>query len=99
MMKPNSNSCTTFGGNPLASAAALAVLEALEAEKLIEAAEAFGADRRGAVCRELTKTHEEVRRGPLAELEVERTVRALAGRKPFRGLFRFRVEGLVDLDV
>ncbi len=31
-------------------------------------AEAFGNDRRGAVCRELTKTHEEVRRGPLAEL-------------------------------
>ena len=27
-----------------------------------------GADRRAAVCRELTKTHEEVRRGPLAEL-------------------------------
>ncbi|CAM3503502.1 16S rRNA (cytidine(1402)-2'-O)-methyltransferase [Nocardioides dubius] len=31
-------------------------------------AEAFGADRAAAVCRELTKTHEEVRRGPLAEL-------------------------------
>ncbi len=31
-------------------------------------AEAFGGDRPGAVCRELTKTHEEVRRGPLAEL-------------------------------
>lgn len=31
-------------------------------------AEALGADRPGAVCRELTKTHEEVRRGPLAEL-------------------------------
>jgi 16S rRNA (cytidine1402-2'-O)-methyltransferase len=31
-------------------------------------AEAFGADRHSAVCRELTKTHEEVRRGPLAEL-------------------------------
>lgn len=29
---------------------------------------AFGAERRGAVCRELTKTHEEVRRGNLAEL-------------------------------
>jgi 16S rRNA (cytidine1402-2'-O)-methyltransferase len=29
---------------------------------------AFGADRRGAVCRELTKTHEEVRRGSLQEL-------------------------------
>ncbi|MEQ6903187.1 16S rRNA (cytidine(1402)-2'-O)-methyltransferase [Nocardioides sp. YIM 152588] len=31
-------------------------------------AEAFGEDRAGAVCRELTKTHEEVRRGPLGEL-------------------------------
>jgi 16S rRNA (cytidine1402-2'-O)-methyltransferase len=29
---------------------------------------AFGGDRAAAVCRELTKTHEEVRRGPLAEL-------------------------------
>jgi 16S rRNA (cytidine1402-2'-O)-methyltransferase len=29
---------------------------------------AFGADRPGAVCRELTKTHEEVRRAPLQEL-------------------------------
>ena len=31
-------------------------------------AEVLGAERRGAVCRELTKTHEEVRRGPLADL-------------------------------
>ena len=31
---------------------------------------AFGPDRRGAVCRELTKTHEEVRRGGLADLAV-----------------------------
>ena len=31
-------------------------------------AEAFGPDRRGAVCRELTKTHEEVRRSGLAAL-------------------------------
>ena len=31
-------------------------------------AEAFGSDRAAAVCRELTKTHEEVRRGPLAAL-------------------------------
>ncbi len=31
-------------------------------------AEAFGADRRAAVCRELTKTHEEVRRAGLADL-------------------------------
>jgi 16S rRNA (cytidine1402-2'-O)-methyltransferase len=31
-------------------------------------AEAFGGDRAAAVCRELTKTHEEVRRGPLGSL-------------------------------
>jgi 16S rRNA (cytidine1402-2'-O)-methyltransferase len=31
-------------------------------------AEAFGPDRPAAICRELTKTYEEVRRGPLAEL-------------------------------
>jgi 16S rRNA (cytidine1402-2'-O)-methyltransferase len=31
-------------------------------------AEAFGAERAAAVCRELTKTYEEVRRGPLGEL-------------------------------
>lgn len=33
-------------------------------------ASAFGSDRRGAVCRELTKTHEEVRRGGLTSLAV-----------------------------
>jgi len=37
-------------------------------EALVDAVGAFGADRPAAVCRELTKTHEEVRRGPLAEL-------------------------------
>jgi 16S rRNA (cytidine1402-2'-O)-methyltransferase len=38
------------------------------AATLAAMAEQLGADRRGAVCRELTKTHEEVRRGSLAEL-------------------------------
>lgn len=35
---------------------------------LTDLAEVFGHDRRAAVCRELTKLHEEVRRGELAEL-------------------------------
>ena len=38
------------------------------AATLAAMAEAFGADRRGAVGRELTKTHEEIRRGTLGEL-------------------------------
>ncbi len=38
------------------------------AATLAAMAEVFGAERRAAVCRELTKTYEEVRRGPLAEL-------------------------------
>jgi 16S rRNA (cytidine1402-2'-O)-methyltransferase len=38
------------------------------AATLAAMAEAFGPDRAAAVCRELTKTHEEVRRGGLAEL-------------------------------
>jgi 16S rRNA (cytidine1402-2'-O)-methyltransferase len=38
------------------------------ATMLTAMAEAFGADRPAAVCRELTKTYEEVRRAPLGEL-------------------------------
>jgi 16S rRNA (cytidine1402-2'-O)-methyltransferase len=38
------------------------------AEALVDMAAAFGAERPAVVCRELTKTHEEVRRGPLGEL-------------------------------
>ncbi|WP_369131748.1 16S rRNA (cytidine(1402)-2'-O)-methyltransferase [Modestobacter sp. I12A-02662] len=38
------------------------------ADALTDLADVFGDDRAAAVCRELTKTHEEVRRGSLAEL-------------------------------
>jgi 16S rRNA (cytidine1402-2'-O)-methyltransferase len=38
------------------------------AASLADLRDAFGADRPAAVCRELTKTHEEVRRGTLASL-------------------------------
>ncbi|WP_369235634.1 16S rRNA (cytidine(1402)-2'-O)-methyltransferase [Streptomyces sp. R21] len=37
-------------------------------DTLAAMAEAFGTERRAAVCRELTKTYEEVKRGPLGEL-------------------------------
>ena len=59
------------------------------ADTLAAMAHAFGDDRRAAVCRELTKLHEEVRRGPLAELAdwAARGVRGevtivVAGREP-----------------
>jgi 16S rRNA (cytidine1402-2'-O)-methyltransferase len=38
------------------------------ADALVDAAAAFGDSRQAAVCRELTKTYEEIRRGPLAAL-------------------------------
>ncbi len=40
------------------------------ADALADAAAAFGDARPAAVCRELTKTYEEIRRGPLSELAV-----------------------------
>ena len=48
------------------------------ADTLAEAAQVLGPDRRAAVCRELTKTFEEVLRGTLAEL-AERTAAGVLG--------------------
>ena len=56
------------------------------AECLRDAVDALGPDRRAVVCRELTKTHEEVRRGSLGELaDVGRRRRA---RRDHRGARR-----------
>jgi 16S rRNA (cytidine1402-2'-O)-methyltransferase len=52
--------------------------------------DAFGEQRRAAVCRELTKTHEEVRRGPLGELA------AWATRGGVLGEITLVVEGAPD---
>ncbi|MEU2248533.1 16S rRNA (cytidine(1402)-2'-O)-methyltransferase [Streptomyces sp. NPDC019224] len=65
-------------------------------DTLAAMAEVFGAERRGAVCRELTKTYEEVRRGPLGELA------AWSAAEQVRGEITVVVEGAVaggeDLD-
>ncbi|CAM5437005.1 Ribosomal RNA small subunit methyltransferase I [Streptomyces alboniger] len=51
-------------------------------DTLAAMAEVFGAERRAAVCRELTKTYEEVRRGGLGELAAW-AAEACAGRSPW----------------
>lgn len=55
---------------------------------LADASEAFGGERRAVVCRELTKTHEEVLRGGLAEL-------ATWARGEVRGEITVVIEGAV----
>ena len=59
------------------------------ADVLTSMADAFGAERPAAVCRELTKTYEEVRRGPLTELV------AWAGEGQVRGEIVVVVAGAV----
>jgi 16S rRNA (cytidine1402-2'-O)-methyltransferase len=56
-------------------------------DTLAAMAEVFGAERRAAVCRELTKTYEEIRRGPLRELA------KWAARDGVRGEITVVVEG------
>jgi 16S rRNA (cytidine1402-2'-O)-methyltransferase len=55
-------------------------------------AEAFGAERRGAVCRELTKTYEEIKRGSLGEL-------AAWAAEEVRGEITLVVEGAAEQPV
>jgi 16S rRNA (cytidine1402-2'-O)-methyltransferase len=57
---------------------------------LADLAAAAGAERRAAICRELTKLHEEVVRGPLGEL----AARAAAGTLLLRGEFAIVVEAI-----
>ncbi|MFD4229553.1 16S rRNA (cytidine(1402)-2'-O)-methyltransferase [Streptomyces sp. NPDC058545] len=59
-------------------------------DTLAAMAEAFGGDRRAAVCRELTKTYEEVKRGPLGEL-------AVWAAEGVRGEITVVVEGAADV--
>ncbi len=71
------------------------------ADALADAAAAWGADRAAALCRELTKTHEEVRRATLGELA------AWSAAEPVRGEITLVVAGapasaapeLSDMDI
>ncbi|MFD7428225.1 16S rRNA (cytidine(1402)-2'-O)-methyltransferase [Streptomyces sp. NPDC059818] len=58
-------------------------------DTLAAMAEVFGTERRAAVCRELTKTYEEVKRGPLGEL-------AVWAAEGVRGEITVVVEGAAD---
>jgi 16S rRNA (cytidine1402-2'-O)-methyltransferase len=72
-------------------------------------ADAFGSERAGAVCRELTKTYEEVRRGPLVELvawaedgirgEVTIVVGGAAVPDGLAGLDEAAIRALVDEEI
>jgi 16S rRNA (cytidine1402-2'-O)-methyltransferase len=59
---------------------------------LADLAASAGGGRRGAVCRELTKLHEEVVRGPLADL----AARAQAGDIALRGEFAIVIEAVSE---
>ena len=48
-------------------------------ESLVDAAAILGADRAGAICREMTKTYEETIRGPLSELIAWASAREVLG--------------------
>ena len=62
-------------------------------------AEAFGAERRTAVCRELTKTYEEVKRGPVAPSWPSGRRTAYAVRSPWSSRARTRDKVLTPEDL
>ncbi|NGO10881.1 16S rRNA (cytidine(1402)-2'-O)-methyltransferase [Streptomyces sp. HC44] len=70
-------------------------------DTLAAMAEVFGAERRAAVCRELTKTYEEVKRGPLGELAawaaegVRGEITVVVEGAPEKGAERLAAEELV----
>ncbi len=83
---------TTFGGNPLASAAALAVLDTLKVERLVERAGAAG-ERLSATLKQLAEKHAKVAVGARGRglmqalvLRDDVDVRALVGTLRERGL-------------
>jgi len=63
-------------------------------DTLADLAASAGGERRAAVCRELTKIHEEVVRGPLAEL----VRRAKADELTLRGEFVIVIEAVTAAD-
>jgi acetylornithine aminotransferase len=80
---------TTFGGGPLVCAAGLAVLDALESEKLLDNAHAVGAHLKDSLARELAGTPgvADIRgRGLMLGIELARPCGVLAMRAMEAGL-------------
>ncbi|MEO6696410.1 MAG: aminotransferase class III-fold pyridoxal phosphate-dependent enzyme, partial [Gammaproteobacteria bacterium] len=86
--KPGSHA-TTFGGNPLACSAALAVLHTLEHERLVERAAALGERMLNGFARTLAG-HQQVRairgKGLMIGIELDRPCAELVGQALSQGL-------------
>ena len=83
------NHGSTFGGNPLATAAALAVVDAIESEGLVQRAEALGADllsRFRAELEEIPGVREIRGKGLMLGIELDRPCGELVRRALDRGL-------------
>ena len=88
MLRPG-NHGSTFGGNPLATAAALAVVDAIESEGLVQRAEALGADllsRFRAELEEIPGVREIRGKGLMLGIELDRPCGELVRQALDRGL-------------